>query len=104
MSKKLALQLMEDEDFRESLCSNMHFPKDPEDQLQKLNKAYKLSLKENKILKNIKEKAGKKISKQEALQQNIISTEEYEILKSTEQARKEAIQVDAFTDKEYFGS
>lgn len=103
LSKKLAVQLMEDESFRKSLCSNVYFSKDPEDQFQKLNKAYKLSLKENKILKQIKEKSDKKISIQEALKQKFISPEEYEILKSSEQARKEAIQVDAFTDKEYFG-
>ena len=102
LSKKLAIQLMEDENFRKSLCSNMYFPKEPEDQFQKLNKAYKLSLKESKILKKIKQNSDKKISIQEALKQKIISSEEYETLKYSEQARKEAIQVDAFTEKEYF--
>ena len=103
LGKKLAEQLLEDEEFRTSLCSNMYFPKDPEDQFQKLNKAYKLSLKENKILQKIKEKAEGKISIQSALKQEIISSTEYETLKSARQAQKEAIQVDAFTEKEYFG-
>ena len=103
LSKKLASQLLEDEEFRKSLCSNMYFPKDPEDQFQKLNRAYKLSLKESKILRKIKQRAGKKISIKSALKQKIISSEEYEILKLTEQAQKEAIQVDVFTEQEYFG-
>ena len=103
LSKKLASRLLEDEEFREGLCSNMYFPKDPEDQFQKLKKAYKLSLKESKILKKIKERAGKKVSIKKALKQGIISSEEHEILKLAEQAQKEAIQVDAFTEKEYFG-
>ncbi len=103
LNKKIAKKLSEDEEFRKNLCSNMYFPKDPEDQFQKLNKAYQLSLKENKILQEIKKETRKKITMESALKQNIISPEEYKILKSAEQARKEAIQVDAFTAKEYFG-
>ena len=102
LSKKLASQLLEDEEFRESLCSNMYFPKDSEDQFQKLNRAYKLSLKENNILRKIKQKAGKKISREEALKQGIISSEEYETLQLAEKAQKAAIQVDTFTEQEYF--
>ena len=103
LGKKLAAQLIEDEDFRKDLCSNMHFPKDPEDQFQKLHKACKLSLQEDKILRKIKQEAGKMISIKSALKQKIISPAEYEVLQSAKQAQWEAIQVDSFTEKEYFG-
>ena len=102
LGKKLASLLIEDEDFRKALCSNIYFPKDPEDQFQKLDKAYKLSLQEGKILRKIKQEAGKMISIKSALKQKIISPAEYEILQSAKQAQWEAIQVDSFTEKEYF--
>ena len=104
LSKQLATQLLENEDFRNTLCSNMHFPKDPEDQFQKLKKAYELSLKQRPLLKRIKEKGNKKTSIKEALEQKIISSEEYEALNQLEQAQLEAVQVDSFTEKEYFGN
>ena len=103
LSQKLAGQLLEDEEFRKELCSDMYFPKDPEDQFQKLKKAYQLSFQENKILKKIEQKAGQKISAQNALEQGIISAEENGILKQARQAQWEAIQVDTFTEEEYFG-
>ena len=88
LNKKIAKKLFEDEEFRKNLCSNMYFPKDPEDQFQKLNKAYQLSLKENKILQKIKKETGKKTNVDLALKQNMISPEEYEILKSGGKGKK----------------
>lgn len=102
LNTKLVKQFMEDEKFRKELCSNMYFSKDPEDQFQKLNTAFQFSQQEDKILKKIKKIAGKKISTQEALKQGIISAEEDKILQQAFQAQWEAIQVDAFTEKEYF--
>ena len=102
LGKKLAQQLLKDENFKQSLCENMYFPKDEQDQFQKLQKAYKLCLKESKILQKIKS-AGHKISIKSALDQNIISLQEFKTLQSAKQARWEAIQVDTFTDEEYFG-
>ena len=103
LEKKLATQLIEDENFRKALCFGMYFPKEEQDQFQKLNKAYQLSLKENEILKKIKQKNGKIISADKALRQQLISLEEYETLQQAKQAQEEAIQVDAFTKEEYFG-
>ena len=47
LGRTLVKQLLENEEFREKLCSNIYFPKDVQDQFQKLNKAYKLNLQEN---------------------------------------------------------
>ena len=103
LSKRLAEKLMYKEKFKEKLCSNIYFSKDPEDQFQKLNKAYKLSLEEDGIFKKLKKKAGKIISIQSALQRNVISSQEYQTLKKAKQAQREATQVDVFSEQEYFG-
>ena len=103
LGKKLAGWILEDEEFRADLCSNMYIPKEPEDQIQKLLKAHKLSLQENKIIEKIKKETGKKIPPDSALEKNIISPEEHKILKSARQAQWKAIQVDSFTEEEYFG-
>ena len=123
LGKKLAVYLMEDREFRERLCSNMYFSEDPNDSFRKWEKAHKLTLRESQILKKIRlaeknslsqgrslkegahEEAGKpssSLSPEEALQRKIISSEEYDILKSAFLAQKEVIKVDAFTEKEYF--
>lgn len=102
LGKQLAENLMEKETFRKALCSNIYFPKNSEDQFQKLNRAYNLSLKEESILKKVKKKAGKKLSIQSAHKKGFISTEEYETLKTAKAAQKEAIQVDVFPEEEYF--
>ncbi len=98
--KLLATQLLTDEEFRATLCSNMHFPTDPEDQFQKLTKAYKWSLKELPILQKMKKQGN--ISEKTALNKKLISLEEYEVLQSAKKARWEAIQADSWTKKEYF--
>lgn len=103
LNKKLATELLENERFKKELCSNMYFPKDPEDQFQKLEKAYKLSLKENKIMKKIKNpNLAEKICLKTACKQGLISVEEYDVLQEARKAQKEALQVDAFTEQKYF--
>ena len=107
LGKQLAQKFLEDEKFRKQLCSNMYFPKDLGDQFQKLNTAYKLSLRESQIMKKIKQKMGKTNLKEDraakkALEQKIISPEEYNILQKAKKAQWTAAQVDAWTEKEYF--
>ena len=96
--KKLVQQFFKDSDFRKSLCEGMYYPKDPEDQINKLKKAFDLSLKEADILKHKVGGSGK----QNSSQKKIYSLEEQELIKQARSARKEAIQVDAFTEEEYF--
>ena len=102
LSEKLAENLMQKEKFRSKLCSNIHIPTDPEDQFQILDKAYNLCLEEESLLKKIRKKVGNKISISSALQKNILSAQEYQILKQAKQAQKKAIQVDVFSEEEYF--
>ena len=100
----LAQKLLEDKEFKSKLCENMYFPSDPEDQFQKLKKAYDLSLKERDILDKLSLKTSKAKFKdyQEALNSSLISKEEFETLKSAKKAQWEAIQVDAFSKEEYY--
>ena len=59
LDKKLADKILEDKEFKQQLCDNMHFPNDENDQFQILNKAYDLSLKEREILNKIKQSSLK---------------------------------------------
>ena len=83
IGKQLVQEFFKESDLRESLWEGMYQPKDPQDQMSKLKKAFELSLKERETLKQ-----NKKLSK-----------EEEELLK---QARLEALQVDTFSKEEYF--
>ena len=106
LDKKLAKALLEDKEFKQKLCENMYFPKDKEDQFQKLKQAYDLSLKEQEILNKIKTtfKANQINFDlcESALKQDIISQKEFDTLKQAKKAQWEAIQVDAFSQEEYF--
>ena len=106
LDKELADKMLEDEEFKKKLCDNMYFSKEEEDQFQKLRRAYDLSLKERDILGKIKQSLKTDKSNldlyQEALRQNIISQEEFEILKAAQKAQWSAIQADAFSEEEYF--
>lgn len=86
LEKKLVRRFFEDSKFRDDLCEGVYHPKDPENQLNKLKKAFELSLKEDNILK----------------QKQSPSKEVRELIKQAHKARLEAVQVDAFSEKEYF--
>ena len=55
MNKKLAHKILEDKKFKRELCDNMYFSNREEDQFQKLNRAYDLSLKEREIINKVKQ-------------------------------------------------
>ncbi|MCZ0933215.1 MAG: DUF1974 domain-containing protein [Oligoflexia bacterium] len=107
LDKQLADKILEDKEFKQKLCENMYFPKQAEDQFQKLNRAYDLSLKERDILEKIK-KSSLKDNKAnsdlflKALKLKVISQEEFETLQSAKKAQWEAVQVDAFSAEKYF--
>ena len=112
--KKLVQEFFKDSNLRESLCEGIYRSKDPEDQLNKLKKAFELSLKETEILKNnlkkkksfqTKESSHKRnqlLQKNTLYEKNKFSKEEQEIINKARSARYEAIQVDAFSKEEYF--
>ena len=110
LSKKIAKKFLDDESFRERLTEDLYIPKNPEHQFQKLKKAY-TSIKESeqtirKIKQSIKDK---KLPKKRvrflidmALEKNIISEKEHSNLKKSEKDRWDAIQVDSFSEEEYY--
>ena len=109
LSKELAQALLENEDFRESLHSNQHLPKNPEHQLQKLEKARRRIIETEKAREKIRQAAKKgRLPKKRipnlieaARKAGEISEKERESLLAAEAARWEAIQVDTFTKEEY---
>ena len=88
LGKKLVQEFLKDSKLREDLCEGIYYPKDPEDQLNKLKKAFDLSLKSAEILKH-------KLK-------DDLTTEEQELINKARSARYEAIQVDVFSEEEYF--
>ena len=56
LNQQLGKQLLKDEEFKKELCCGMYFSKNLNDQFYKLNIAYHLALKEEKILKKLKQK------------------------------------------------
>ena len=120
LNKKLADKILKDREFKQKLCEDMYFSDDEDDQFQKLNQAYNLSLKEREILNKVsqshrgfkstsrfasKKHSSDKINSEmclQALELGIISQEEFETLQSAKIAQWEAVQVDAFSEEEYF--
>ena len=89
LNQKLSQKLLLEPEFKQSLCDNLYQPSDKEDTFQKMNTAYHLSLKENSIRKAYKNNKN-------------FSEEDLALFKQAESARFSAIQVDVFSDKEYF--
>lgn len=110
LSKKISKKLLDDTEFRDNLTDGLYVPKDPEHQFQKLKKAYDLIKNSEQATRKIKNAIkSKKLPKQrvpslldKALAENIISKNEYESIKNSGKARWDAIQVDAFTEEEYY--
>ena len=110
ISKKLVQAFLDDENFRDDLTGNIYLHKNEDHQMQKLKKAYHLVKKSENTVKKIKVAIKKKqLPKKrvkflmlQALETRIISKEEFESLQLAEKARWDAIQVDAFTDEDYF--
>ena len=170
LDKKLADKILEDKEFKQKLCENMYFSNKEDDQFQKLNRAYELSLKEREILNKIsqscinsesaihpsksanhcpdtanhasesasrysksanyhsesishscesgnlqkkpqdtnttsKKHSADKVSFEmclKALESGVISQKEFETLQLAKKAQWEAVQVDAFSEEEYF--
>ena len=89
LGNKLVKRFFEDPEFKNNLCENMYHTKNKEDPFYQFNKAYELSLKEREILK--KSRGREKLSQ-----------EELELLEKARKAGYEAIQVDVFSEEEYF--
>ncbi|HIC44459.1 MAG TPA: DUF1974 domain-containing protein [Sulfurimonas sp.] len=107
-SKALASKLTMDTTARESLTQGIYLPTDEKEALYKLEYAFKVSRKADGIASKVKAevKAGK-LQKgsvnlyDEALEQDIISNEEYTLIKQAQELKIETIRVDDFTMEDY---
>ena len=107
-SKALASKLTMDTNEREALTEGIYIPKDEDAALSKLEHAFKLSRKADSIAQKVKMqiKAGtlKKGSEnlyEQALELDIINTEEHALIKEANKIKIEAIGVDEFSMKDY---
>ena len=94
---------------RNSLTADIHLPANTEEALGRLENAFSLAVQAESILQKIKTatKEGKLPPEKpitlvrDALEAEIISLDEVELLTQAESARNDAIQVDSFTLEEY---
>ena len=107
--KKIAEMILENEDQRNHLTQGMFIPKNPSEQLALLDRAVSALRKAEVIEKKLKMALKSKLIQkgslpamiEESLKKNVITQTEANELKEWDKIRKEAIQVDAFTEEEY---
>ncbi len=96
---------------RDALTEGIYIPSSPSEALGRLERAFLLSCQAEPVLKKIKEASrvgqlpkdrSERLVKK-ALEAGMISREEAEWVYEAEEARLDAIQVDAFDQDEYFG-
>lgn len=113
LGRKLASILMTQNPSRDRLTQGIFIPKTVEDTFGRVEYALKMSILEANIEKKIRDAVrrkelpkGKKLEKlkNKAVELGIITQAEFEDLNKARQARWEAIQVDDFSDIEYFRS
>jgi acyl-CoA dehydrogenase len=99
---------MYDEESRNELAHGIYTPKDEEEQLNILERAYQLCLKNADLYEKIR--VGMKKGKlkddwpdkliEHAFESGILTKEEFDELEKTEKVRAKAIEVDSFTLEE----
>jgi acyl-CoA dehydrogenase len=103
-----ALQVPGDQ--RDRLTAEMHIPSDPEEALGRLERAFLLAVQADDVQRNIKDAIrAKKLPRRveqgelvrQAVEQQIITPAEAQLLRDANDARNDAIQVDSFTLEEY---
>jgi acyl-CoA dehydrogenase len=107
--KKIADLILNDPTQRDHLTLGMFLPKDPNEQLSKLDRALDALRKAEVVEKKLKHAAQSKKTKKkpfpemiaEGLQSGVITPQDGEDLKAWDQIRVDIIQVDAFTEDEY---
>lgn len=104
LGSKIAHALQVPGELRDRLTNGIYMPQNEQEALGRLEKAFTLSYQSSAISHKIREAVQKKVlkkAKQEALVEaavaaNVISAEEAKILKTAEEYRNDAIQVDSF--------
>ncbi len=108
-SHHISGQILEDSEFRERICDGIYLPKDKNQQMGRLENAFKIVLKsesaEKKIKKAIRDSVlpKKKIFEllEEAKSKNVITDEELKLIKESDSVRFDAILVDDFDEDQY---
>lgn len=103
--------MLEDSELRDRLTDGIHIPKSKEQQLGRLENAFRIVLKaegaEKKIKKAIHDKVlpRKKMFEllDEARSKNVISDEELKLIRDADGVRYDAILVDDFDEQQYHG-
>ena len=112
LSNELADALLSDSALFKNLTEYVYVSKDPEDSLNKLQKALKLSKEAQPLFQKMKKALKqKKLSTKpfdeliiSAKEKGILSEEEEKLIRDAKKARIEAIQVDSFTKEQYFST
>lgn len=108
-SHHISGQILEDSEFRERITDGIYMPKDKNQQMGRLENAFRIVLKsesaEKKIKKAIRESVlpKKKIFEllEEAKSKNVITEEEVRLIKESDSVRFDAILVDDFDEDQY---
>ncbi len=109
LSHQVSKLIQEDSPQRDRLTEGIYLSDDPNDPLARLDQAFKMVKKaeavERKIRQAVKTKTlPKKRAAQLldlALEKNVITQDEYQIIKKAEEMRNDAIQVDSFSQEDY---
>lgn len=110
-SHAISAALLEMDGIRNRLSDGIYLPKDREQQVGRLEYAFQISHKADALEKKIRKaiRAGQMAKKkglaavEEAFAKNVITKDEFELLKEAEAVRYDAILVDDFSEQEYHG-
>jgi len=110
LNKKAAEFITTPGEWRNQLTQGIYLPTESDDTLAQLERAFELVIRADDIMKKVYKAAAKgEIRRAEAeemikqaLEKNIISGDEAELMERAEKARAEAVAVDAFGLDEYF--
>lgn len=109
VSHQVAKLIQQDTEQRERLTDGIYLSDNPEDPLTRLDQTFKMVKKAEDIGRKVKKAVrAKTLPKKRvsalidmALEKNVITKEEHEVLKKAEEMRNDAIQVDAFSQEDY---
>ncbi|MCB0377795.1 MAG: acyl-CoA dehydrogenase [Bdellovibrionales bacterium] len=108
-SHKVAQLIQQDSEQRDRLTEGVYMSTNPDDALARLDNAFKMVKKAEAIEKKIKKASKQKVLPRGrvsalidlALEKAVITPEEHQTIKKSEEMRLDAIQVDDFSQEEY---
>lgn len=109
VTHEVAQLIQQDSEQRDRLTDGIYLSKDPKDGLARLDQTFKMVKKSEAIEKKIRKAVrAKTLPKKRtidllnlALEKSVITQEEFQTLKKTEEMRSDAVQVDSFTQEQY---